>query len=96
MASAVAGFREVSADAGAALLVAMVAAQYVVVGLLDILTVVLAFDVLGLGDSGPGLLTSALGVGAVIGGSASLALVGRRRLAPSLALGIALTGLPIA
>jgi len=94
--SALAGFREVSADAGAALLVAMVAAQYVVVGLLDILTVVLAFDVLGLGDAGPGLLTSALGVGAVVGASASLALVGRRRLAPSLALGIALTGLPLA
>ena len=94
--SAMAGFREISADAGAALLVAMVAAQYVVVGLLDILAVVLAFDVLGLGDAGPGLLTSALGVGAVLGASASLALVGRRALAPALALGIALTGLPLA
>ncbi len=94
--AAIAGFREISADAGAALLVAMVAAQYVVVGLLDILAVVLAFDVLGLGDAGPGLLTSALGVGAVLGASASLALVGRRALAPALALGIALTGLPLA
>jgi MFS family permease len=93
--SAFGGFREVSADAGAALLVAMVAAQYVVVGLLDILTVVLAFDVLGLGDAGPGLLTSALGAGAVLGASASLALVGRRTLAPALAIGIALTGLPL-
>jgi len=94
--SALAGFGEISADAGAALLVAMVAAQYVVVGLLDILAVVLAFDVLGLGSAGPGLLTSALGVGAVAGASASLALVGRGTLAPALALGIALTGLPLA
>jgi MFS family permease len=94
--SALAGFREIRADAGAALLVAMVAAQFVVTGLLDILAVVLAIDVLGLGSAGPGLLFSALGVGAVAGASASLALVGRRRLAPALALGIVVTGLPLA
>jgi hypothetical protein len=94
--SALAGFREIGSDAGAALLVGMVAAQYVVTGLLDILAVVLALEVLGLGSAGPGLLFSALGAGAVAGASASLALVGRRRLAPALALGIALTGVPLA
>lgn len=47
LASAARGVREISGDAGAALLVAMVAAQYVVVGFLDILAVVLALEVLG-------------------------------------------------
>ena len=96
VASAVQGLREISGDAGALLLVAMVAAQYVLVGFLDILTVVLALDVLATGDSGPGLLTSAIGVGAVLGGAASVALVGRQRLAPGLALAILVTGLPVA
>ena len=96
LASAAEGFREISGDAGAALLVAMVAAQYVVVGMLDILAVVLALDVLGMADSGPGLLTSSIGAGAVLGGTASVTLVGRRRLASAVAFGILLTGVPIA
>lgn len=96
LASALAGFAEVSHDPGAALLVGMVGAQFVVVGLMDILTVVLALDVLGLGDAGPGWLTSALGAGAIVGGGMSVLLVGRRRLAPALAVGIVTTGLPIA
>jgi MFS family permease len=94
--AAVAGFRELRGDSGATLLVGMVAAQYVVVGLMDILTVVLALDVLGLSQSGPGWLTSALGVGAVTGGAATVVLVGRRRLAAPLALAILATGLPVA
>ena len=65
-------------DAGAALLVGMVAAQYVVVGMLDILAVVLALEVLGMADSGPGLLTSSIGIGAILGGAASVSLVGRQ------------------
>ncbi len=94
--SAIGGFREVRHDAGAALLVGMVAAQFVLVGLLDILTVVLAIDVLGMDAAGPGLLTSAIGIGALAGGAASLALVGRTRLALALAGAILLTGLPVA
>lgn len=94
--AAVAGFRELRGDSGATLLVGMVAAQYVVVGLMDILTVVLALDLLGLGQSGPGWLTSALGVGAVTGGAVTVVLVGRRRLAAPLAVAILATGLPVA
>ena len=95
VASAAEGFREISHDAGAAMLVFLVAGQSVIMGMLDILIVVLALDTLGLGDSGPGLLTSALGVGAVIGGAATVVLMGRRRLTPALAFGIAGTGVPL-
>ena len=94
--AAVSGFREISHDAGAAMLVVVVGAQSVIVGLMDVLVVVLALDVLGLSQSGPGWLASALGVGAVVGGAATVVLVGRRRLAGALALGIVATGAPIA
>ncbi len=96
LASAAEGFREISHDAGAATLVFLVAAQSVIMGMLDILIVVLALDTLGMSDSGPGLLTSALGIGAVIGGAASVVLMGRRKLTPALAVGIVVTGVPLA
>lgn len=96
VASAIAGFREISHDAGAAMLVVLVGAQSVIVGLMDILIVVLALDVLDMPQSGPGWLAAAVGIGAVLGGAATVVLVGRRRLAPALAVGIVATGVPIA
>jgi MFS family permease len=89
------GLRELRHAPASALLLVMVAGQYVVVGAMDILLIVLALDVLDTGASGPGLLSSALGVGAVLGAVASVALVGRRRLAPALLAGLLVTGLPI-
>jgi len=73
----------------------MVTGQYVVVGAMDILLIVLALEVLGTDSSGPGLLGSALGVGAVLGALATVVLAGRRRLAPALLAGLLVTGLPI-
>jgi hypothetical protein len=46
-----------------------------------VLTVPLAIDVLGLGDSGVGYLTTAWSVGAFVGAGATVAFVTRRRLA---------------
>jgi hypothetical protein len=48
--------------------------------------VVVAEDRLGLGAAGPGLLLTAIGVGAVAGGLVSTFLVRGRRLAPLLAI----------
>ncbi|MFZ0325559.1 MAG: MFS transporter [Actinomycetes bacterium] len=90
------GLRELRRDAGALLLTIMVGAQFVVVGILDILNVVLGIDILDLGSSGPGLLTSALGIGGLLGAAATILLIGRRRLAPAIAVGLLVTGLPIA
>ncbi len=93
---ALGGVRELREDPAAAVLVTVVAGQYVVVGALDILVIVLALDVLGTDSSGPGLLGSALGVGGIIGALGTVVLVGRRRLAPAVVGGLLLTGLPLA
>jgi MFS family permease len=73
----------------------MVTGQYAVVGAMDILLIVLALEVLGTDNSGPGLLASALGVGAILGAVLTVVLAGRRRLAPALLGGLFATGLPI-
>ena len=91
-----AGFRELGKRPAAAVLVAMVAGQYVVVGALDVLLIVVALDVLHLDSAGPGLLGSALGVGGVLGALGSVLLIGRRRLSPALAVGLLVTGVPLA
>jgi MFS family permease len=93
--AALGGLRELRREPAAAVLVGMVAGQYVVVGAMDILLLVLALDVLGTDTSGPGLLGSALGVGGVLGGLVTMVLVGRRRLGPALAGGLLGTGVPL-
>jgi MFS family permease len=67
----------------------VLASQYVLIGALDVLFVVLAISVLDLGSSGAGYLNAAFGAGGVVGIAATATLVGRRRLAPPLALGAA-------
>ena len=94
--SVTAGVTELRNEPSAAILLGTVASQYVVIGLLDILIVVLALDVLGTDDSGPGLLGGAFGVGCVLGALGSILLVGRRRLAPALVLALAVVGVPLA
>jgi cyclic nucleotide-binding protein/MFS transporter len=72
-----------------ALLIGLLGAQYLVIGALDVLFVVLAIGVLGLGGSGAGYLNAAFGAGGTVGIAATVALVGRKRVAPPLALGAA-------
>lgn len=91
-----AGIRDVLADPSARVLTVMVAAEYVLVGMMDILLVVLALDVLDLSDAGPGLLNSALGVGGLIGAAFTFTLIGRQRLGPALMLGAIAAGLAFA
>ncbi|HVM12256.1 MAG TPA: MFS transporter [Actinomycetota bacterium] len=90
------GFRILLREPGPRLLVALFSAQTLVRGLLNVLLVVASVELLGLGESGVGILTSAFGVGGIVGTLATLWLVGRRRLAGPFGLGLALWGLPIA
>ena len=60
------------------------------------LIVVIALDLLDLGDAGVGFLNSAIGVGGLLGAFAAAALVGRRNLASPFGIGIVLWGVPIA
>jgi len=94
--SDVGSVRAVLGNRTARALSAMVAAEYVLVGMLDILLVVLALDLLSMDDSGPGVLNAALGVGGVLGAGLTVVLVGRARLAPVLVAAAVLTGAPIA
>lgn len=93
---AVEGVKVVVRDPAATTLTAIVTGQFIVVGILDILAVALAFTVLQTSAAGPGILTSALGVGALMGAAASVAMVGRRQLAPWLATGMLITSIPLA
>jgi MFS family permease len=89
------GLTELRYEPGAAFLVILIGAEWVVLGMLDVLCVVLAFDVLELGPSGPGIMASAGGVGALVGALATVLLIGRSRLRPAVALGTLLAGVPL-
>ncbi len=77
---------------GALPALAMLVAQYAVLGALDVLEVVLAALVLGLGAGGAGYLGAVFGAGGVVGAVAALALVGRHQLARPLLLAGAVWG----
>jgi MFS family permease len=65
-------------------------------GALDVFLVVLALDVLALGESGVGFLNAALGAGGLLGAVLSVSLIGRRGLAGPLGLGVLLWSVPLA
>jgi MFS family permease len=90
------GFRELRRRPGARLLLGFVAGQTMVIGALDVLTVVLAYSVLAMGPSGPGMLSAAVGVGGLFGAAATVTLIGRERLAPAFFIGVVVIGVPIA
>jgi MFS family permease len=87
-----AGFRTLAREQAPRLIIGLLAFQYVVWGAFDVLAVVLAIQVLGMGEAGAGYLNAAFGAGGVIGGLVTVMLVGRRRLAPALAAGMLLWG----
>jgi hypothetical protein len=82
--ASVEGFRKLAHERFPRLLVGILTAQSLLVGALDVLFVVLAFRLFGLGSPGVGLLNSAFGVGAIAGAAVTVSLVGRRLAAPIL------------
>jgi MFS family permease len=89
------GYRELWRQRGGGLIVGLLTLQAAVWGMVDVLIVTLAIRELGFGSSGAGLLSACLGVGGLVGGACAVVLVGRRRLAPAFALGIALWSAPL-
>jgi hypothetical protein len=79
----------------ARLIVLLFAGQRFVRGVITVAIVAASFDLLGIGDSGVGLLTSAIGLGGLLGGAVALGLVGRPRLAPAFAAGVLAWGFGI-
>ena len=82
------------------IMVLAIAAYYVVIGVLDVLTVVIAVELLGKSEAYAGYLTTAVGAGSLIAGSVAFALIGRRWIAPwvlisGLAIGLALVAVSL-
>jgi MFS family permease len=91
-----AGFRAIAGERRLRLLVGLFSAQTFVDGMLNVLIVVVALDLLDTGSAGVGFLNSAVGIGGLLGALAAAALVGRRRLAADFGMGIFIWGVPIA
>jgi MFS family permease len=92
---AITGFATIVREPSLRVLIGLFTAQTFVAGALGVYTVVVAIDLLGLGNAGVGYLNSALGVGALVGGILALSLTGARRLGPPFSLGVVLWGAPL-
>ncbi|HEV2893339.1 MAG TPA: MFS transporter [Actinomycetota bacterium] len=92
--TALGGFRALARDRLPRLSVGLLTVQYLMVGVLDVLLVVLAFEVLDIGSAGVGLLNSAVGAGAILGSALTVLLVGRRLVVP-MVVGFACWGLAL-
>jgi MFS family permease len=93
---ALAGFRAILAERRLRLVVGLYGAQTLTAGIMRVLLVVTALQILGLGPSGVGFLNSAVGIGALLGILVLLTLIGSNRLGPVFGLGMLLWGVPLA
>ncbi|HEU5112326.1 MAG TPA: MFS transporter, partial [Acidimicrobiia bacterium] len=64
-------------------------------GVLEVATIVLAFEVFGSEDAGAAWLNSAIGIGAATGSVLAVVLIGKRHLAPSMRRGLLLTAVSV-
>jgi hypothetical protein len=96
LAGTLAGLRLLAREPAPRLLVTLLGAEWVVVGALDILFVMLAVQVLHRGQGWVGYLNMAYGVGGVLAGVAGMALIGRRRLVPPILGSVILIGAALA
>jgi MFS family permease len=91
----VGGIRAVASNRDTGLIVLLLGLRMLTIGAVDVLLVLLALEVFDTGESGAGILNAALGLGTVVGGAVSFALVGRQRLAPALAVSALAWGLAL-
>ncbi len=90
------GIRTVWHDPRSRLLVALIGSWTFILGVLDVLILVLAFEVLGTGEAGVGLLNVFIGIGSIVGATVAVVVTGRRRLSGPFRAGLVLIGLPVA
>lgn len=90
-----AGFRTIRSDRRPRLIVALFSAQTFVRGVLGVLIVVSAIDLLSMGQPAVGYLSAAIGAGGLIGVVVTLTLVGRPHLAEPFGVGLLTWGVPL-
>jgi len=90
------GVRTVGADRDARLVVGLMSARSLMIGAADVLFVLMALDLLGMGEPGAAILQAALGAGVIAGGASSFVLFGRNRLASVAAGGACVWGIALA
>ena len=90
------GFGALWTYRSAGLLVALFISQVVVRGLLTVLLVSAAIELLGIGESGVGFLNAAVGAGGLVGALLAMSLLVGRSLSVSFAVSLATWGAPIA
>jgi MFS family permease len=90
------GFQALRHHSDAGLVIGLSLVQTLTLGFLDVFVVVLALDQLGMGDSGVGLLTAAMGAGALAASSLGAStFANSRRLAALQGLGVVCFGIPL-
>jgi CRP-like cAMP-binding protein len=89
------GLAAIAKHRDAAVVVVLALVQTFTRGCFSVFVVILAFDLLRVGQAGVGVLTAALGVGAAIGSFATFSLVSSRHLAAIEGVGVALWGMPL-
>lgn len=77
---AIAGLATIAREPRLRAVVGLLTCSMLLLGALDIFYAVLAFEVLALGEGGVGFLGAATGLGALVGATSALSLVGRERL----------------
>lgn len=90
------GFRAVVNLPGPRTVVFLLGLAAFVWGALDVLIVVLVFDLLHMGAGAAGMLNAIAGAGGLVGAAVALSLAGRIRLAVPFAIGLLAWGLPLA
>ncbi len=90
-----AGFHGLWRYRDAGLLIGLALAQTFTRGCLNVFLVVVPFELLHIGETGVGLMTAAVGAGAVAGSLGALVIVSGRRLAAIEGIGVALWGLSL-
>jgi MFS family permease len=95
-AASLAGFRTLAGSRALLAVTVTYAAQAMVAGALSVFAVVLAIDVLHMGNAGVGYLDCAFGVGGIVGGFAAFGLAGTPRLAAAFAAGVLAWGVGVA
>jgi len=90
------GLRALHGHRAARLMIGMLSLGSLVIGAADVLFVATAAHLTGGDTSRAGLFGSAFGVGAIVGSTVTVLLVGRARLTPSIAAAVAALGLSLA